>query len=330
MLNKLQKAGFELIQSDARFIYTFVDIFETEKNIDSNYMLMCLPYIGVFADGAEQWCKKVGLDAPRFNDEEKEFYVKLRQAHKLYELTYKDYEKLLLEKFHESNEYFYNNRSLLEKVIGYYNVGADYCNGVVCGNTILCAMYNPFNSFQEEVGPKIQDLSVITGKLVGYICDMELAPFKYDDINNVVTYKDYHFYKNCPIKLKSDLGFVLFSVLCSINYITEFIEKYIIEEIPQKFKLAYLQYYYLCDFIDGMNRENHTNFTIDKKLKNRDLRNCFAHYGLGQYMRESEIDNNDLLKGLTKKAFGLDYYSCKKELYGILDNLKKQIEEKIF
>ena len=44
----------------------------------------------------------------------------------------------------------------------------------------------------------------------------------------------------------------------------------------------------------------------------------------------NEIDNNDILKGLTKKTFGLDYYSCKKELYGILDNLKKQIEEKIF
>lgn len=98
MLNKIQKAGFELMQSDARFIYTFVDIFETAKNIDSNYMLMCLPYIGVFADGAEQWCKKVGLDAPRFNDEEKEFYVKLRQAHKLYELTYKDYEKIIVRK----------------------------------------------------------------------------------------------------------------------------------------------------------------------------------------------------------------------------------------
>ena len=95
MLNKIQKAGFELMQSDARFIYTFVDIFETAKNIDSNYMLMCLPYIGVFADGAEQWCKKVGLDAPRFNDEEKEFYVKLRQAHKLYELTYKDSNEIL-------------------------------------------------------------------------------------------------------------------------------------------------------------------------------------------------------------------------------------------
>lgn len=109
-----------------------------------------------------------------------------------------------------------------------------------------------------------------------------------------------------------------------------FIETYFVEEIPQKFKFAYLQYYYLCNFIDGLNDKNNTHFKIDKKLKKRNLRNCFAHYGLGQYMRESEIDNNDILKGLTKKTFGLDYYSCKKELYGILDNLKKQIEEKIF
>ena len=280
MLNKLQIAGFELMQSDARFVYTIIDIFENAKNIDSNYMSMCLPYLGVFADGAEQWCKKVGLDAPRFNDEEKQFYVKLRQAHKIYDLSFVEYEKLLFEKFNRSNEYFYNNRSLLEKVIGYYNVGADYCNGVVCGNTILCAMYNPFNSFQEEAGPKIKDLSVITGKLVGYICDMELDPFKYDDINNVVTYKDYHFYKNCPIKLKSDLGFVLFSVLCSINFITVFIETYFVEEIPQKFKFAYLQYYYLCNFIDELNDKNNTHFKIDKKLKKMKLRNRFAHYVL--------------------------------------------------
>lgn len=61
----------------------------------------------------------------------KEYYVKLRQAHKLFEMSYEEYETLLLNKFHESDEYFYNIRSLLEKIIGYYNVGADYCNGAV-------------------------------------------------------------------------------------------------------------------------------------------------------------------------------------------------------
>ena len=71
MLNKVQKAAFDLIQSDARFIYTLVDMQNNAKNINSNYVMMSIPYIGIFADGAEQWCKKIGLNAPRFNDEEK-------------------------------------------------------------------------------------------------------------------------------------------------------------------------------------------------------------------------------------------------------------------
>ena len=45
------------------------------------------------------------------------------------------------------------------------------------------------------------------------------------------------------------LGFVLFCILCNINYTIEFLDKYFVEEIPQKFKYAYLQYYYICDFI---------------------------------------------------------------------------------
>ena len=48
------------------------------KNINSNYVMMSIPYIGIFADGAEQWCKKIGLNAPRFNDEEKEYYEALK------------------------------------------------------------------------------------------------------------------------------------------------------------------------------------------------------------------------------------------------------------
>ena len=52
MLNKVQKAAFDLIQSDARFIYTLVDMQNNAKNINSNYVMMSIPYIGIFADGA--------------------------------------------------------------------------------------------------------------------------------------------------------------------------------------------------------------------------------------------------------------------------------------
>lgn len=53
-INKVQKAAFELIQSDARFLNTIIDINTNAKNIDSNFLMMCQPYIGIFADGAEQ------------------------------------------------------------------------------------------------------------------------------------------------------------------------------------------------------------------------------------------------------------------------------------
>lgn len=59
MLNKVQKAAFDLIQSDARFIYTLVDMQNNAKNINSNYVMMSIPYIGIFADGAEQCAKKL-------------------------------------------------------------------------------------------------------------------------------------------------------------------------------------------------------------------------------------------------------------------------------
>lgn len=331
MLNKVQKVAYELIQSDARFIYTLVDMQNNAKNINSNYIMMCQPYIGIFTDGAEQWCKKIGLDAPRFNDEEKEYYAKLRQAHKLFEMSYKKCEALLVKKFYESDKYFYDNRSLLEKVIGYNNVGIDYCNGTVCGNTILCAMYMPFNVLKDKnVGQKIRDLSIVTGKLAAYFLNTDLKPFDYDDKNNIVQYRDYHLYRKSPIKLKNNIGFMLFCVLCNINYIIEFIDKYFVAEIPQKFKYAYLQYYYICDFLEELNTTNKTNYYIEKTLKNRPLRNCFAHYGLGQFLKETEINEKDILKGLTEKAFNMDYHSCKKLLYKYLRDLKNQIEEEIF
>lgn len=114
-MNKVQKTAYELIQEDARFIYALTHISQNAKNIDSNYICMSLPYIGLFADGAEQWGKKVKLDTPRFNNEEKKFYEQVRQAHKLFEKSYEEYENLLLKKLSESEDYFYSIRSLIEK-----------------------------------------------------------------------------------------------------------------------------------------------------------------------------------------------------------------------
>lgn len=328
--NRVQTAAFNLIQSDARFLYTLVDIQQKAQNINSNHVMMCQPYIGIFADGAEQWCKKLKLKAPAFNETEKRYYIALRQGHKLFEKTYSEYKTLLIDKLQESDEYFYRIRRIREKLFGYYNVGVDYCNNEFCGNTIVCALYTPMMTLgNETAGVSIRDISVVVGKLAAYFGCADFLPYRYDD-SIKVGYKDYHFYKNCSLKLKTDLGFVLFSILCSVNYVIEFIDKYFIEEIPQKFKFAYLQYYYLCDFINELNICNETHYHIDNSLQNRDFRNCFAHYGLGQFLEENEIIDDDIMKGLTYKAFNMDFSSSKQLLYKYLNDLTEQIKADIF
>ena len=209
MLNPVQRAAYELIQADARFLYTLTVIQRNAKNISSNYIMMSQPYIGLFTDGAEQWCQKLGLGAPQFTDTEKTYYSALRQSHKLYEMPYSDYLSALLEKFKASDDHFYKIRSLREKLFGYYNVGTDLCNGHFCGNTILCALYTPVDTLNsKEIGPWIRDISVVSGKLAGFFDCQNFLPYNYDD-NILVKYEDYHFYKNCPLKTKTDLSFLI-------------------------------------------------------------------------------------------------------------------------
>ena len=115
MLNPVQQAAYELIQSDARFLYTLVVIQRNAKNIRANYIMMGQPYIGLFTDGAEQWCKKLGLSAPQFNDTEKVYYAALRQSHKVYEMSYSSFKAALMDKFSASDTHFYKIRRLREK-----------------------------------------------------------------------------------------------------------------------------------------------------------------------------------------------------------------------
>lgn len=55
-------------------------------------------------------------------------------------------------------------------------------------------------------------------------------------------------------------------------------------------------------------------------MKDRNFRNCLAHYGLGQYLSESDLIDDDVLKGLTNKAFNMNYSNAiKKNALYLLD-----------
>ncbi len=328
-LNKVQNAALDLISGDARFLITLVDMFENSKNINSNYIIMAMPYIGVFAHGAELWARKVGLSADVFSSEEYEYYTYIRGGCKLFENSYYDLQAILKSEFEKSDKYFYKKRTFLEKIIGYYNFGADKLAEKYCGNTIVCSAYIPFSPFDKNSGPKLKELSKVAGKLAFFYCGHDKTPYKYSH-NLIVTSVDFNFNKNSPITVNTFDGLMLFSILCNINYVIIFLENIIIEEVAQKFKFAYLQYYYLCGFIKDLNKCANYHLHLNDSLFNREFRNCLSHYGLGQYIDCCDLFVNDPLKGLTQKAFDMDYFKAKEILFDYLSSLADQIEKIIF
>ena len=111
-LNKEQTTAYELIQFDTRFLYTLTDIHRRSRHIRSNYIMMCQPYIGIFTDGAKQWCHK--MKTPSINGKESEYYGTLRQGHKHFEKPNTEYASLLMAKLNESDKYFNGIRDINE------------------------------------------------------------------------------------------------------------------------------------------------------------------------------------------------------------------------
>lgn len=268
------------------------------------------------------------ISAPNIPLEYENTYKRIREAHKLYENHYLEVKKLLSYELSKSDRLFAAEAPWLARVSNlYWNIGTDLIGDDYCGNTILCSYYTSREKLHAKEDEKwFTTVGEIAGALTGWALDSNDS---YYHINNAIkmSFKDYHFYSNCPLKVKNDLGLVLFSIICSVNYITKFLDRYIIEEIPQKLKLAYLQYYYLCDFIDDLNKEEKTSFHIDKSLKNSKFRNNLAHFGLGVDMKDEDIIDDDLLKGLTAKYFGLSYIDTKERIFNYLNDLVKQLED---
>ena len=328
-LNKVQQAAKELIKSDAQFIQSLFLIHKEDKRMRNNYITMFLPYLGLFTDGSEQWARKLDIVAHTFTGEEKEYYKTMRLGIKIFDSDYNEFNDQLKKRFKESDDYFGSKHNFWDMLRGFYfNIGVDTYNGKYCGNTLLCSLYTPFYKIGEMNGDKIRKLSEVAGKLTVDF-NSKVKKIKHKDLSKL-TYKDFHFNKSKFIKLDNYDGLILFSILCVINYVIEFINVFFVDEIPQKLKYAYIIYYYLCVFLHDLNEKSNLNIMIDKSLYNPKFRNCLAHYGLGQFINESELINNDLLKGLTQKAFNLDYEETKKKIYSILRDVVSQIESIIF
>ena len=328
-LDDVQQAALRLIREDARFLYSITKMYDSDV-FGSHAMLMLAPYISMFSDGSEQWGRKAGMDSPVFTEEESAFHKKIRSSIKVFEKDYNAYSLELQTILDETDSYFYETTGKIMRHFRYYNVGTDCYSTNYCGNTVLCLSFFPMSINDLDKNSLImKKMNIVSGKLAAFYIDPQQLQYSYDHSIRVQS-KDYHFYKKCPLRLKNTLGLVLFSVLCNINFVTKYINDLFNEEIPQKFKFAYLQYYYLCNFLNSLRREEGCILEIDRELYNKELRNCIAHYGLKQYMTDNDLDLDDPLIGLTGKALGESYLDAKNHLYYILSNVCNQIKDIIF
>lgn len=323
-----QKAAKELIKSDLCYLFT---IMKNSRNIRSNYFVSMVPYMGLIIDGAENWVSAMErvapgiMTAPRFTDEEKKYYEIMRSSIKLWDKPFDQVYALLERYYQESNEYFSSLCKPIAKSLHLYDIfGADLANEHFCGNTILGAVFLPnFHLENKEYGPHIRKMTEIGGRYIAAFNAME--PLK---INNDMHFepKDYGGFVKSPVGNKFSYRFVLYSILCQINFVLYAVDAYIVPEIPAKLRFAYILYFYLCGIISQINETYGTSFTMNQCYYSQEFRNAMAHYKVGVYMKTGEIIQSDPMFGMTQKAFLCDFYETKNAIIGELQSLSKQIE----
>lgn len=329
-MNNVQKAAIKLIENDLRFLYSLT-IELNDPSARAEYALALLPYIGVIIDGVENWLNsynnsnKRKIIAPKFTKEEKEHYSIMRNAIKLWDNDFATIYEKLNELYYESDKYFSNLCKPIARHLKLYDIyGIFTVNKIVCNNTILSAYYYPNYSFDNIDGEKIKSMSEIAGKYISLF-----NAYKSYNISKNIVYDniEYGGFIKSPVGNKFNKKFVLFCLMCQVNFITECINKTITDEVSTKLRFGYLLYYYICNAINDINNKCKTKFVINNKYYSTEFRNAMAHYKLGVSLSETDLIYDDFLFGLTNKIFSKPYLEIKNFIYQELENLSKQIQK---
>ena len=326
--NTLQQISIDLIKTDFRFIYT---IYQNYSKVGDNYFVALLPYLGLVTDGAEDWLKaynnssKVKLDVPLFNKEQQSFFEKMRSSIKIWEQDYDSIYQELGRIYRESDDYFSSVCKPIAKQLHLYDVfGAYIANQKYCGNTILCNYFIPEYKFGSDNEDLIISMGNVTGKYTALFGATE--SYSFNSSFSEAHDRDYGGFIKSPIGNKYSDKFVLFSILCQINFVLVGINKTVIDETPTKLRFSYLLYYYLLKILPQINKKLSANFKLSDKWRSEKFRNSMAHYKMGVSLREKEIVFDDSFYGLTQKYLGTDYYTVKNDIIYCLDDLSTQLD----
>ena len=333
MFTPQQAVAISLIRADLRFLFTVI---KNSARFKSNYIISLMPYLGVIIDGTEDWIEaynrnsKQKLNIPTFSKQEQLFYEEMRSAIKMWNTSYDELYQKLKFKYEESDKYFSTLCNPIAKVFHLYDVfGADLVNRHYCGNTILCAFYSPqykFGCNYSQYGEYIKNMAEISGK---YITIFSATKEYSTDPRMIFDCVDYGGFIKSPIGNQFSDEFILFSLLCQIQFALLCVDKFITEGCTTKLRVLYLQYYYSILMIKEYNLRTGTNIDVNSKWISDEFRNAMAHYKVGVALKTNEIIWGDPLFGLVQKFFDCEYFTLKSAIKNILQLIAQQIQEQL-
>lgn len=331
LFTQQQVIAISLIQADLRFLFTVI---KNSVRFESNYIVSLMPYMGVIIDGTEDWLQaynrssKQKLMFPTFDDQEQLFFEEMRSTIKMWNTQYNELYQRLKSLYEESDRHFSTLCCPIAKALHLYDVfGADLVNGQYCGNTILCAFYSPkfrFDISKSRYGENIRKMMEIGGKYISIFGSTKEYP---TDSSMLFKCADYGGFVKSPVGNKFSDKFVLFSLLCQIQFVLVCIDEFITEECTTKLRFLYLQYYYSVSAVKEYNRKTGAGIRIDSGWVSDKFRNTMAHYKIGIALKTDEIVWGDPLFGLTQKFLNTDYFTLKNTIKATLKSTSQQIRK---
>lgn len=297
-----------------------------------------IPYISLVINESLKWCNKCNIRILKLSDEENYVIKRLRVKCKFHtgdtEYSF-DEQKKRLEEAIMIEKYYYENQSWLAKQLYksgiIKDVGTYMSNERYIGNTILYSDYfEPFRDTQKSIyesGQKIFDFSVNIGKIIqSIIVTLDGKPYKCKNEHvyfKAHTYKDY-FLNNCFFYSGNIDKLMLFNILCSINFIMNYLTNILDENSSLLFRIKYLTLYHATE-----NLKQLKFFEInDNVLLKRNFRNVMAHYGIFKALEESNVIKDVMMFGLIESNFNMSFqeivHLIDEELRIIQYNLEKE------
>lgn len=316
IMNKIQNIAKTIIVNECKEL---IDVMRMCSKDDAAVLsLGLIPYIALVINESLKWCKNCNIKIPELSDKENYVIKRLRVKCKFYlgdtEYSF-DEQKKRLEEAVMIEKYYYKNQSWLAKQLYksgiIKDVGTYMSNGRHIGNTILYSDY--FESFRDkhksvyESGQEIYNFSVSLGKILQSIIVVLDGGKRYECKNEQLhlkahKHKDY-FLDNCFFYSGNIDKLMSFNILCSINFIMNFLANILIDDSSLLFRIKYLTLYHATENLKQLN----VSEIDDNVFLKRNFRNAMAHYGLFKALEENKIIKDVKMFGIIESNFNMSF-----------------------